>query len=269
MPRPPGTSSTTSPRGAATRSSAASASTGKRRTSSSCPPGTARARQPLGHRRRLSVLLQRPADDAGAGAVPRGRVRRERRPPARRAGGRRAGGRYGGLSVDSYPTTPMHPVSAFAGGSRPPSRPRRTMRVALVALALSWLAATACAPTPATPASGRRTRARPGMLPTVDARGGRRRVPRAQRVHVARRPAAEPAGEGQARWLGDRRRGAFYIAMERGYFAEEGLDVEFILFRRGADMIPPAGDRRAHIGGLGPGATSTGSRRARASTPAT
>src|SRR5262249_28654187 len=46
--------------------------------------------------------------------------------------------------------------------------------------------------------------------------------------------------------------GAFYIAMERGYFAGEGLGVEFILFRRGAALNPPLATGELHIGGLGP-----------------
>jgi NitT/TauT family transport system substrate-binding protein len=40
--------------------------------------------------------------------------------------------------------------------------------------------------------------------------------------------------------------------MERGYFADEGLDVEFILFRRGADMIPPLATGELHLGSIGP-----------------
>jgi NitT/TauT family transport system substrate-binding protein len=46
----------------------------------------------------------------------------------------------------------------------------------------------------------------------------------------------------------------FYIAQERGYFKEEGLDVEFVPFQSGPVMVPPLGTGQLDVGGGGPGA---------------
>src|SRR2546428_11607977 len=49
----------------------------------------------------------------------------------------------------------------------------------------------------------------------------------------------------------------FFVPGERGYFAEQGLAVEFVPFRSAADMIAPLGVRQLDIGG---GAGSGGRR---------
>src|SRR5213083_2283455 len=47
----------------------------------------------------------------------------------------------------------------------------------------------------------------------------------------------------------------FFVPMERGYFAEQGLAIEFVPFRSAADMIAPLGVGQLDIGG---GAVSAG-----------
>src|SRR2546421_12097004 len=47
----------------------------------------------------------------------------------------------------------------------------------------------------------------------------------------------------------------FFVPVERGYFAEQGLAVEFVPFRSAADMIAPLGVGQLDIGG---GAVSAG-----------
>src|SRR2546426_7648608 len=47
----------------------------------------------------------------------------------------------------------------------------------------------------------------------------------------------------------------FFIAVEQGYFAEQGLAIEFVPFRSAADMIAPLGVGQLDIGG---GAGSAG-----------
>src|SRR5438093_13556140 len=47
----------------------------------------------------------------------------------------------------------------------------------------------------------------------------------------------------------------FFVPMERGYFAEQGLAIEFVPFRSAADMLAPLGAGRLDIGG---GAVSAG-----------
>src|SRR5205085_11392784 len=49
--------------------------------------------------------------------------------------------------------------------------------------------------------------------------------------------------------------GGFFIAMERGYFAEEGLDVDYTLFRSSADMIPSLATGEMHLGSAPPDGT--------------
>src|SRR3989454_5263642 len=41
----------------------------------------------------------------------------------------------------------------------------------------------------------------------------------------------------------------FFVPVERGYFAEQGLAVEFVPFRSAADMIAPLGVGQLDIGG--------------------
>src|SRR3989475_2698452 len=43
----------------------------------------------------------------------------------------------------------------------------------------------------------------------------------------------------------------FFVPVERGYFAEQGLAVEFLPFRSAADMIAPLGVGQLDIGGGG------------------
>ena len=47
----------------------------------------------------------------------------------------------------------------------------------------------------------------------------------------------------------------FFVPMERGYFAEQGLAIEFVPFRSAADMIAPLGVGQLDVGG---GAVSAG-----------
>src|SRR3989454_6342740 len=47
----------------------------------------------------------------------------------------------------------------------------------------------------------------------------------------------------------------FFVPMERGYFAEQGVAIEFLPFRSAADMIAPLGVGQLDIGG---GAVSAG-----------
>src|SRR3989441_3269408 len=46
----------------------------------------------------------------------------------------------------------------------------------------------------------------------------------------------------------------FFIAVEQGYFAEQGLAIEFVPFRSAADMIAPLGVGQLDIGGGAGGA---------------
>src|SRR2546425_4221277 len=46
----------------------------------------------------------------------------------------------------------------------------------------------------------------------------------------------------------------FFVPMERGYFAEQGLAIEFVPFRSAADMIAPLGVGQLDIGGGAGGA---------------
>src|SRR2546427_12834593 len=46
----------------------------------------------------------------------------------------------------------------------------------------------------------------------------------------------------------------FFVPMERGYFAEQGVAIEFLPFRSAADMIAPLGVGQLDIGGGAGGA---------------
>src|SRR5438309_2278175 len=117
--------------------------------------------------------------------------------------------------------------------------PRRSLAVPLVMLALA-LAACASearpAPPPPKPASGAASgdaatgAAAAAPAPTVAAR------PTMQTFHLAGQFAATDAG--------------IYVAMERGYFAEQGVDLEYVNFGSASEMVPALATRQSDGGGI-------------------
>src|SRR5437879_3420097 len=42
----------------------------------------------------------------------------------------------------------------------------------------------------------------------------------------------------------------YFVAMDKGYFAEEGIDVEFLVFQRGSEQIPPLATGELQFGSI-------------------
>src|SRR4051794_11617568 len=102
---------------------------------------------------------------------------------------------------------------------------------AALALGLALLLA-ACAPAAPAPAAARPV----AGGPTAGSAEASAPLP-AQSLATAARP--EPPIKVR---LGGSAIGAeagYFVAMDKGYFAEEGIDVEFLLFQRGSEQIPP------------------------------
>ncbi|HLH23787.1 MAG TPA: ABC transporter substrate-binding protein [Chloroflexota bacterium] len=117
-------------------------------------------------------------------------------------------------------------------------------RRAAAALLLS-LVVVACAPAPppAAPSAG----AASGTPPTV----GAATAPAASAAPTeAAAPAVGPAPATQVKvgTIAAINDAGLYLALDRGYFAAEGLDVELVPFRASADMIPLMGNGQLDVG---------------------
>jgi NitT/TauT family transport system substrate-binding protein len=119
--------------------------------------------------------------------------------------------------------------------------PKSRAGVALT-LGLALLLA-ACAPAAPAPAAAKPAAAAP-TAGSAEARGP---LP-AQPVATAARP--EPPIKVR---LGGSAIGAeagYFVAMDKGYFAEEGIDVDFLLFQRGSEQIPPLATGELQFGSI-------------------
>jgi NitT/TauT family transport system substrate-binding protein len=128
------------------------------------------------------------------------------------------------------------------------------MRMAVLALAVGLLVATACAPAPA----GAPAAPPPAGSPREASVAPAAEQPAAGAASLARPASApqplSPPVRLKLGGVGIAAEGAFFIAMERGYFAEEGLDVAYTQFRSGADMMPSLATGEMHIGSAPPDA---------------
>ncbi|HZS01980.1 MAG TPA: ABC transporter substrate-binding protein [Chloroflexota bacterium] len=108
---------------------------------------------------------------------------------------------------------------------------------------LLWLCACAPAAAPASsPAPAAATAARAATAPAPTASAPSAAVPStppvAAHVRIASQFAATDVGH--------------YIAVERGYYRQEGLDVELINFADASEMIPSLATDQVEVGGIGP-----------------
>jgi NitT/TauT family transport system substrate-binding protein len=114
-------------------------------------------------------------------------------------------------------------------------------RVRVLALAL-LLASAACAPA-AQPAPSATPAASAGVTPPTAA------APTAPSAPAAPPPAAvhvRIASQFAATDVGH------YVAVERGYYRQEGLDVELVNFADASEMIPSLATDQVEVGGIGP-----------------
>src|SRR5689334_10380810 len=126
-------------------------------------------------------------------------------------------------------------------------------------LALSWiigLALVACGTTPAAPA--------PDRAPPAGGAASQQaaQASAASTTAPTSPPAAEPSAAASRQplsprvtvrygELGQASDAGFYLALDRGYFAEEGLDVEPVSIGSGGRMIPALGAGQVEVGGGG------------------
>src|SRR4051794_15296848 len=115
--------------------------------------------------------------------------------------------------------------------SCPGLRPGRGRHLGTLALLAVWLAGCATAPPPAAPAAA---------PPPVAAATAGAPPPPSQTVRLGALGSTTDAG--------------FYIALDRGYFREQGLDVEFVPFDSAARMVAPLSAGQLDVGGGSPSA---------------
>jgi NitT/TauT family transport system substrate-binding protein len=112
----------------------------------------------------------------------------------------------------------------------------------IAALLALLLAATACAPAaaPAPTAAPKATSAPAAAAPTAAAAQAVPPTPLPAPVHVriASQFASTDIGH--------------YLAVERGYYKEGGLDVELVTFAAASEMIPSLATDQVEVGGIGP-----------------
>src|SRR4051812_14669300 len=104
----------------------------------------------------------------------------------------------------------------------------------LLAAACAPAAAPAAAPAPAASQASPATSA-PAPLPSAAPPAT---APVATRVRIASQFAATDVGH--------------YLAVERGYYRQEGLDVELVNFADASEMIPSLATDQVEVGGIGP-----------------
>jgi NitT/TauT family transport system substrate-binding protein len=141
----------------------------------------------------------------------------------------------------------------LAEGPNRGSRFRRALGAATLGLTLVLLGA-GCTPATRSPAP---TGTAPGVEPIQSSRPA---APAASAVPAAAQPTAGAAAPAALRPLvkvkigvnGFALEAGHYLADDRGYFREEGLDVEFMPFSRGIEQIAPLTTGEIHFGNLGP-----------------
>src|SRR5262249_47028371 len=121
-------------------------------------------------------------------------------------------------------------------------RSPRVWHVAAVALLNALACAAPAAPAPAAPAAG---------VAGAPAAGSGGTAASPERRDAA--PAGEPALV-RVQVTGQGNESAFYVALERGYFRDEGIALDLIPFDAGAKAIPSlgTGELDAGIGSIGP-----------------
>ncbi len=123
-------------------------------------------------------------------------------------------------------------------------------RTALALALVVWLAGCASAtPSPAPP-TGRGTGAAPPAAPPTGPDAGGASAPSAPAPAA---PATKPLSPPVAVKLGTIgivAEAGYFIALEKGYFAEEGLDLETVAFQRSGEQIPPLATGDLHFGSM-------------------
>src|SRR5579884_2095520 len=133
-------------------------------------------------------------------------------------------------------------------------KPERIVRALLAVLALGLAACSPASPAPAGSGAPPPTAAaRPATAPTVAPAAARPAAPAstAQPASAAARQPLSPRVAVRYGELGQASDAGFYVALDRGYFAEEGLDVEAIPIGSGGRMIPSLGAGQIDVGGGG------------------
>jgi ABC-type nitrate/sulfonate/bicarbonate transport system substrate-binding protein len=135
--------------------------------------------------------------------------------------------------------------------SRAATSARASRPSILLGVVLGGLLATACAApappaaSPAAPPAAARPPAAPAQ-PAAAPTSAPAPAPAAQRVEPLSPPVKVLAGVLQSTV-----EGSIYLAMERGYFQAEGLDLELVAFRTSADMIAPLASGELDVGNGG------------------
>jgi NitT/TauT family transport system substrate-binding protein len=121
---------------------------------------------------------------------------------------------------------------------------RRFQRVLGPLAALVAMAA-ACAPAPAAPA-------KPASAPTAAPAKPAAAAPAVAPAATTPAPAAKPAAPQAFRWAGQSPASdaGLYVAMERGYFAEQGVQLEYVHFSSASEMVPALATQQVEGGGL-------------------
>jgi NitT/TauT family transport system substrate-binding protein len=126
---------------------------------------------------------------------------------------------------------------------------------AVLALSLLLVAA-GCTPGPSTrapAAEGTAPETRPAQADRPASGPAASATAPTQPAATSSAPAAlQPAAKVKTGVNGFALEAGHYIAQERGYFREEGLEVEFVPFARGIEQIAPLTTGEIHFGNLGP-----------------
>jgi NitT/TauT family transport system substrate-binding protein len=135
---------------------------------------------------------------------------------------------------------------------------RRSMFVGITCLLLAGCGAATTGSSPST-AVAKPASAAPASVPVASASAAALAPASAASANPAASSAAKPAASGlqkvrygELRILGD---AGIYIAVEQGYFAQQGIELELVPFDSAVNMIPPLGTGEISAGG---GAMSAG-----------
>ncbi len=139
-----------------------------------------------------------------------------------------------------------YPLLAFATSGR--LTRRQMVRLSLLA-GCSYLAAACVGPARSPTAAPASPAAAPTSAPSPRATAGTAPQPSPTTASTVKTPARVRVGV-----IGSTSDAGFYIGQDRGYYREEGLELELVRFQTGPEMVPPLGTGQLDVGGGAPSA---------------